>query len=263
MRKVVRITHYAIGGIMDYFNDTPENRTYVPRLGTIRGAIFIILVVLALAIGLALASPAHGAGLSDDPKGDITGTVTVNGQGSAGISVELRQRTNGGGDASLATATTDGTGTYHFTGQASAASDAFYYVRFTGGKGTLSAWYSFPIIYVSGSDITVPGIDLGDVELVEPGQNVSLPLPGSLKWKARKMGETYRLFVYTAGNNDKPVLDSGSLGTSTEFTIPEGGLPAGKYEGVVQVRDVVAGYGQSQSRFRFTVGPQAQGQGNA
>lgn len=239
---------------------TPKNETYVPRLGTVKGAIFIVVVALALGIGLALASPAYGAVLREDPKGDISGTVTVNGLGTAGIAVELRQRTNGGGDASLATATTDATGTYHFASQASAANDAFYYVRMSGGKGTLSAWYSFPIIYVSGSEITVPGVELADVELVAPGQNVALPLPGSVSWKARKMGETYRLFVYAAGKNDKPVLDSGSLGTGTEFAIPEGGLPAGKYEAVVQVRDVVAGYGQSQSRFRFTVGAQAQGE---
>src|SRR5438552_5577972 len=179
---------------MNNINYTPDNRTYIPRLGTVKGAIFIVLVVLALGIGLALASPVHGAVLTQDTKGDINGTVTVNGQGSAGISVELRQRTNGGGDASLATATTDGTGTYHFAGQASAANDAFYYIRFTGGKGTLSSWYSFPIIYVSGSEITVPGVELTGVELVSPGQNVSLPLPGSLRWKARKMGETYRVF---------------------------------------------------------------------
>ena len=92
--------------------------------------------------------------------------------------------------------------------------------------------------------------ELADVELSAPGPDASLALPGSLRWKARKMGETYRVFVYAAGKNDKAVLDSGSLGTGTEFPIPEGGLPPGKYEGMVQVRDVVAGYGQSQARFR-------------
>src|SRR4051794_36648391 len=93
--------------------------------------------------------------------------------------------------------------------------------------------------------------------MVAPGANVTLALPGSLRWKARKVGETYRVFIYASGKLDKAVLDSGSLGTGTELALPDGGLPAGKYEAVVQVRDVVAGYGQSQSHFRFPIGSPA------
>lgn len=100
----------------------------------------------------------------------------------------------------------------------------------------------------------MPAIDLGDVELGGPAQNSTLTLPGKLQWKARRMGETYRVFVYAAGKLDKPVLDSGSLGTGTEFSIGEGGLQPGSYDAIVQVRDAVAGYGQSQARFHFSVG---------
>ncbi|MFL5732959.1 MAG: DUF11 domain-containing protein [Chloroflexia bacterium] len=247
---------------MEDFNYTHDDRIYVPRLGTLKGTLFLVAVALMLALGLALASPAHGAPLRQTGKGNITSTATVNGKSAGGIAVELRQRTNGGGDTSLATTTTDVAGTYHFADQPSAPNDAFYYVRFSGGKGTLAAWYSFPIIYTFGSEVTVPSVELGDVELQAPAANAALPLPGTLTWKARKMGETYRVFVYEAGKTDKALLDSGSLGTGTEFPIPEGSLTNGKYEAVVQVRDVIAGYGQSQTHFHFTVGSPASA-GNA
>ncbi len=234
------------------------NDTYVPKFGTLKGKIILLGLAAALIIGLALASPAHGAGLSQDEKGDMSGQVTLAGQNAAGLTVELRKRNNGGEDTLIISTKTDGAGTYHFTGQPSAPNDAFYYVRFLGGKGALSAWYSFPIIYIMGSQVSVPAVELADVELVETAQNAALSLPATLRWKARKMGETYRVYVYTEGKTDKPVLDSGSLGTSTEFALSEGSLPTGKYEALVQVRDTVVGYGQSQSRYHFTVGVPAQ-----
>ena len=186
----------------------------------------------------------------------MTGVVTMGGSGTgiAGVTVELRQRTNSGADSSLATTTTDASGIYSFVNAASAPSDAFYYIRITGGKGMLATWYTFPIIYVNGSDFTVPSIEMGDVQLVEPAAGQALALPGGLAWKSRSSGETYRIFVYAEGKTDKPILDSGSLGTGTHFDIAEGSLPDGKYEAVVQVRDAVSGYGQSQSRFTFSVG---------
>ena len=67
------------------------------------------------------------------------------------------------------------------------------------------------------------------------------------------MGETYRVFVYVEGNDGKTVLDSGSLGTTTQFTIPAGGLPDGKYDALVQVRDAVVGYGESTTQFHFSL----------
>src|SRR5918912_690589 len=127
---------------------TMKHHTYTPRLGTLRGTLFIIVVLLALCLGLSLAAPARGAGVWQDTSGDITGMGTVNGQGAADMTVELRQRTNEGGDTLLMTVKTDATGAYHFANQPSAPSDAFFYVRFAGGPGTLAAWYSFPIIYV-------------------------------------------------------------------------------------------------------------------
>lgn len=237
-----------------------KDDTYVPRFGTLAGTLFIAGVLLALCLGVVFAAPAQGAELAQAPvEGNITGTATVNGQGVAGITVELRQRTNGGGDKTLGSTTTDATGTYNFANQPSAPNDAFYYLRFTGGTNTLAAWFTFPIIYINGSEVTVPSVELADVQLAAPGQDVTLPLPGKLEWKARKMGETYRLFIYSAGSADKPVVDSGSLGTGTEFSLAEGGLAAGKYEAIVQVRDAVAGYGQSAARFRFSVGAASQG----
>src|SRR3954465_12510512 len=114
--------------------ETMNKNIYLPRLTSIRGVLIAIATLAALWLGLVLATPAQGAPLRQDAKGDISGQVTVNGQQLQGITVELRQRNNGGPDATLSTATTDGTGTYHFPNQPSAPNDAFYYIRFTGGK---------------------------------------------------------------------------------------------------------------------------------
>ncbi|HUP28457.1 MAG TPA: hypothetical protein VM409_08485 [Chloroflexia bacterium] len=228
-----------------------SDRTYSISLRTIWNAIYLLAIAIMLGFGMALASPAAGAELQSD--GDITGIVTVNGAGAAGVAVELRQRSNAGADATLASATSDANGVYHFANQPSAPNDAFYYIRFAGAKGTLAAWYTFPIIYVHGSQFTVPGVEMGDVSLLEPAAGAAIGLPGKLSWKGRRSGETYRVFVYAKGKIDKVVLDSGSLGTGTSFTVPEGGLADGTYEAVVQVRDAVVGYGQSQSRFQFSV----------
>ncbi|HYP20422.1 MAG TPA: hypothetical protein VEY08_10130, partial [Chloroflexia bacterium] len=244
-----------------------KNRTYTPnhRARGIRDAIFLLAVAIALGIGMALVSPASGAELRQVGAGSIAGTVTVTGQSAAGLTVELRQRANSGEETVLGTTTTDDTGSYSFPNQPSAPNDAFYYIRLGSGKGTLATWYTFPIIYVQGNAFTVPSVDLSDVELVDPGQGATVSLPATLTWKARRSGETYRIFVYAAGNTGKVALDSGSLGTNTQFTIAEGVLPDGAYEAVVQVRDAVVGYGQSQSRFHFTIGKIAveNGQGAA
>jgi uncharacterized repeat protein (TIGR01451 family) len=237
-------------------------RTIESNKRTVRDIFFLLAVAVALGLGLALTSPALGAELGSSSaqaaSGSVSGSVSVTGGSAAGITVELRQRTNGGDDKVLATTTTDASGNYSFKGQPSAPNDAFYYVKFTGGTGTLAAWYSFPIIYLAGSDFTVPSVEMSDVQLLmAPGTTVSLPT--RLQWNARRSGETYRIFIYAQGDSSKTVLDSGSLGMSTEFALSEGSLQDGAYEAVVQVRDAVVGYGQSQARFKFTIGKAAEG----
>lgn len=237
-----------------------------------RARLYLFTAALVLGLGLAFASSAHGATLAQTGGGKISGSAVVGNAGAPGITVELRQRTNSGADTLLATTTTDPSGNYSFAGQPSAPGDAFFYIRFSGGKGTLASWYTWPIIYLTGSDFSVPAVDLADVPLVEPASGSDIAPGGAIKWKARKAGETYRLFIYAQGKTDKAVLDSGSLGSSTEYTLSEGSLGEGKYEGVVQIRDAVLGYGQSQAHFLFTlakaksadsVAPQAQPQQGA
>lgn len=232
-----------------------NDRTYTIRSKTIWNIAFLLVVAVMLGFGLAFVSPAAGAELQAE--GDITGIVTLNGQAAAGINVELRQRSNAGADNPLASSVSDSNGVYHFANQPSAPNDAFYYIRFAGAKNTLAAWYTFPIIYVNGSEFTVPAVEMGDIELSQPQAGTSLALPGTLSWKARRSGETYRVFIYAKGKIDKVILDSGSLGPGTSFTIPAGGLAEGEYEAVVQVRDAVVGYGQSQARYQFTTGKPA------
>lgn len=235
-----------------------SNRIYIPNFKSLLGAIFLIALVVVLSIGFAVVSPAFGADPQETTGGDIKGVVTVNATGAAGLTVELRQRSNSGADVALASTTTDASGAYHFANQPSAPSDAFYYIHIAGANGTLAAWYSFPIIYLSGSEVTVPTIEMVDVEFIAPAQGKALSLPGALRWHPRKSGETYRVFVYEEGKaGASPVLDSGSLGAGTEFAIAQGALAEGNYEAVVQVRDAVVGYGQSQTRFHFTVGGSA------
>src|SRR5437762_2812117 len=117
----------------------------------VRDVFFLLVIAVALGLGLALASPALGAslekGTAQSASGSISGSVSVTGGNAAGITAELRSRSNGGDEKVLATTTTDAAGNYAFAGQPSVPNDAFYYIKFTGGKGTLAAWYSFPIIY--------------------------------------------------------------------------------------------------------------------
>ncbi len=220
---------------------------------SIRTRVYLLAVALVLGLGLAFASSAHGASLFQTGGGKISGAATIGGGSASGITVELRQRTNAGTDMLLTTVTTDANGNYTFAGQPSAPGDAFYYIRFSGGKGTLTSWYTWPIIYLTGSDFSVPAVDLSDVQLVEPAAGSNMAHGGAIKWKARKAGETYRLFIYTEGKTDKAVVDSGSLGSNTEYSLSDGSLAEGKYEGIVQIRDAVLGYGQSQAHFRFNV----------
>lgn len=237
------------------------------NLKSARVIVYLLVAAMALGLGLSLVSAAQSAPLQQTGGGKITGAVTNGNAAAKGVAVELRQRTNSGQDTLLASTTTDLAGSYVFTNQPSAAGDAFYYIRFTGGSGTLTSWYTFPIIYLTGSDFSVPSVDLEDVALVSPVQGATIPPGSTIQWKARRAGETYRLFIYTEGNTDKALLDSGSLGAGTAYTIPDGSLAEGKYEAIVQVRDTVVGYGLSRSHFHFTVGKPAavsapsQGQG--
>jgi uncharacterized repeat protein (TIGR01451 family) len=212
------------------------------------------ILAIALGIGMALVSPAAGATLSQPGGGSIIGTVTLNGAPAPGVTAELRQRSNEGVETTLASVISDASGTYRFIGQPSAPNDAFYYVRLTGGKGMLAVWNTFPIIYVHGSDFSVPAVEMADVAITGAVKDSVLQPNGSLTWNARRSGEIYRVFIYAKGKADKPALDSGSLGTATQFTVVDGALPEGDYEAIVQVRDAVVGYGQSQSRLSFAIG---------
>lgn len=230
-----------------------EYNAYKGDRRTVRDVLFLLGIAIALGLGLALASPALGAAPKQSADGDISGTITVAGGNAAGITVELRQRANNGADNLLATTTTDDSGVYHFSRQASAPNDAYYQVKVTGGASTLAVWYSFPIIYLSGQNFSVPSIEMSDVKLLAPKDSAQVVLPAKLVWQARRSGETFRVYVYNAADMGKALLDSGSLGMNNEYALPDGALAPGNYEAVVQVRDAVVGYGVSQSHFRFSV----------
>lgn len=220
----------------------------------IKNILFLVGVAIVLGLGLSLAAPAHGASLAQGANGDISGTITVSGGNAAGITVDLRQHDNSGVITLLATTTTDENGVYHFLNQGSTPGTAYFEIKVTGGKGMLAVWYSFPIIYLSGQNFTVPSIEMADVALLTPKAGANLTLPGKLTWLARRSGETFRVSVYEAGKLDKSILDSGSLGMNTAYNILDGSLAPGSYEAVVGVRDAVVGFGVSQQHFTFTVG---------
>ena len=217
----------------------------------LRTVVYLLLAAMTLGLGLTFATAAHGAP-QQQTEGKIAGTVTLGSAGAEGVTVELRQHSNSGTESLLATATSDGMGHYVFTNQPSAPGDAFYYIEFKGGAGTLANWRTFPIIYLNGTDFTVPTVDLSDVVLVEPAAGATVGPGSKLKWNARRAGETHRLYIYAVGQGDKPVVDSGKLGGSPEFMLGDGGLADGQYEAIVQVRDAVVGYGHSRARFQFT-----------
>jgi len=230
-----------------------EYNAYTGDRRSVRDVLFLLGIAIALGLGLALVSPALGSALKQSADGDISGTITVAGGNAAGITVELRQRANNGADTLLATTTTDESGVYHFSRQNSAPNDAYYQVKVLGGKGTLAGWYSFPIIYLSGQNFSVPSIEMSDVALLSPKDGAQIGLPSKLIWQARRSGETFRVYVYNAADMGKPILDSGSLGMNSEYALLDGALAPGSYEAVIQVRDAVVGYGVSQSHFRFSV----------
>src|SRR5687768_15037800 len=107
---------------------TMKESTNTTRSQKIWSVTFLLMAALMLGFGLAFVSPAAGA--APQANGDITGLVTLNGQGAAGINVELRQRSNAGADNPLASTVSDSNGVYHFANQPSAPNDAFYYIRF-------------------------------------------------------------------------------------------------------------------------------------
>ncbi|MDQ3928655.1 MAG: hypothetical protein M3328_05855 [Chloroflexota bacterium] len=231
---------------LDVLTSEPKN---------LKTAAYLLLAAFTLALGLTFASTAHGA--PRQQAGGISGTVTLGAEGAEGVTVELRQHANSGAETLLASTTTDASGRYVFANQPSAPGDAFYYIQFQGGPGTLASWRTFPIIYLTGTDFTVPTVDLSDVVLVEPAAGATVSPGSTIKWKARRAGETYRLYIYASGQGDKPVVDSGSLGGGTEYTLGAGGLAEGRYEAIVQVRDAVIGFGHSRARYQFTVGKAA------
>lgn len=218
----------------------------------LRTVVYLLLAAMTLGLGLAFASTANGAP-QRQAEGKISGTATLGNAGAEGVKVELRQSTNGGPDSLLATTTTDASGHYAFLNQPSTPGDAFYYILFQGGPGMLATWNTFPIIYLTTTDLNVPTVDLSDVVLTEPATGATVAPGSKIKWQARRAGETYRLYIYSAGQGDKPVVDSGRLGANSEYTLGEGGLPEGQYEAIVQVRDAVVGYGYSRAHFQFTV----------
>jgi uncharacterized repeat protein (TIGR01451 family) len=220
----------------------------------IKNILFLLGIAIALGFGLALAAPAHGAPVGQGASGDISGTITVAGGNAAGIAVDLRQHDNSGVITLLASTTTDENGVYHFLNQGSTPGTAYFEIKVTGGQGMLAVWYSFPIIYLSGQNFTVPSIEMADVALLSPKPGTDLALPGKLTWIPRRSGETFRVSVYEAGKLDKSILDSGSLGMNATYSILDGSLAPGSYEAVVGVRDAVVGFGVSQQHFQFTVG---------
>lgn len=229
-----------------------KEKIYTPDTNTIRGKLLVVALIVALGLGLALTSRVSGAALRQ-AAGEISGTVTVKGSPTEGLTAELRQHLNDGSEISLATTKTDKAGNYRFSGQPSVPSNGFYYVRFTGGEETLAEWKTWAIIYTSGSQFTVPPVEMGDVKIVTP--DASMTLPGKLKWEQRRSGETYRLYVYAQGKSqEKAVKDSGSLGMNTTWDVSAGAIPEGSYDAIVQVRDAVAGWGQSRARFSFSIG---------
>ncbi|HEX8229741.1 MAG TPA: hypothetical protein VF826_10570 [Chloroflexia bacterium] len=240
---------------MKNYLDVQSSERKNPK-SSLRAVLYLLLAALILGLGLTFASIANGAP-QRQTQGTITGAVTLGEAGAEGVTVELRQHANSGAESLLATTTTDATGRYVFVNQPSAPGDAFYYIQFQGGPGTLATWRTFPIIYLTSTDFNVPTVDISDVVLVEPAVGATVAPGSKLKWKARRAGETYRLYVYAAGQGDKPVVDSGSLGAGTEYTLGEGGLAEGQYEAIVQVRDAVIGFGHSRARFQFTVGKPA------
>ena len=85
-----------------------------------------------------------------------------------------------------------------------------------------------------------------DVRCAAAASGSVISLPTALQWKARRSGETYRRLCICKGKQLQGRARQRQPGHGHRFMLPQGSLPDGSYQAVVQVRDAIVGYGQSQ-----------------
>ena len=155
----------------------------------------------------------------------IYGQVTYGGDPISGIPLLLRRR-NGSSTTTVATTNTVAQGRYLFAGVPALGANQVYYVWF-GTNNTnnmfVSNWYG-PDITSYGAGKSQPGgdFDIGNVRLLSPAANATVPLPTTFSWQLRNVGgDTYRWTMYDPNSNNDWITND--LGNVDSFTLS--GLP--------------------------------------
>ena len=194
------------------------------------------------------ATPQAPASLADV---GIYGHLLANGTPVANMPLELRQY-NSSADTSVATATTDANGYYLFTNTLSLPSGYAYYVRFgpnTTNPAYVSAWYGPDVTaYTAGQLVFGGDLEIADISLQSPPNNVTTSLPATFTWSRRNAtSDSYRW--YMADTSFTQRWRTGPLGYVNQFTLTN--LPSGAAYDTPYCWYVAVSEGSSGSGYSF------------
>jgi hypothetical protein len=182
----------------------------------------------------------------------ICGRVSVNGDFTAGVLLELRFF-DGANWNTIRTQNTDAGGNYAFTDAPSLAPGQFYYVRYRNYaniSGRLWVWAT-PLIsaYSAGGTVPLSNFDIADIQLLSPVNGVAA-LPTTFQWVRRAVApsDTYEFNLYDPNDGDPYFYTAPPLGYVGTFTL--NGLPPGFSTGTQYAWEIWAyspdgGYGIS------------------
>ena len=160
----------------------------------------------------------------------ISGRVTLNGNQSIGVPLELRFF-DGAVWSTISTTTTQAGGYYSFTGVPGLGPGQVYYVLYQnefGDPGRLWVWGTRELTaYSAGSDVTIGNFDIADIALNLPENDVSVSLPVIFQWTPRPATPTdsYEFDIYDPDDEDPYFYTDPPLGYVGAYGMT--GLPTG------------------------------------
>ncbi len=134
----------------------------------------------------------------------IYGYVTKAGIPASAVTVKLWLR-NQTVDSEIATTVTNSCGYFSFINVPDVlVPEKGYFVRFrnTGIQGCLLQWDTRVLTpYTGNSAVNIENFDIGDVTLIEPTGNTSLPFPVTFRWTKRAQSPSDRYTLYITEYN--------------------------------------------------------------
>jgi hypothetical protein len=158
----------------------------------------------------------------------INGRVTENGVPAPGIPIELRFY-NGSSWSTAASLSTDANAEYHFLNMPGLAAGQIYYARYVNPENNsnrIGAWYGFiHHSYATGADAIGGDIDIGPLNLANPGSGAVVGFPTTFTWNPRPITTDSYQFDLFAESNNPYFYTNPPLGYVNNYTLQ--GLPAG------------------------------------